>query len=481
MNRFLTGVLLIAAAFFSGCMTTAPDPALQRPDQVPDMPPAFRRTTADQAPGIFNTNEELSSLLDQVRNNNFDIRVLQARVDQEAAELKKETASLFPDLDLSFGGERAATRTKTDNASATEDGSHSWDASLSASFTPDVWGELEAGRQAQALDLLAAELDLKNALLEKTTEAAQAWVDIIAARSEKAVLDQQVEINQTLLKLQALRFSNGQASALDVSQQREALAEAASQRPVIERTELLLLNSLALLAGQSDVNTVSVTARELPSPVPLPATGMPADLLENRPDIQAAWMRFAASKQDIEKAKADRLPAFSLSADALFSSGQLDLLFQNWVATLAASITAPLFDAGERRAEVARTEAAAREQAALYAQTVSQAIRDVEDSLVSIDRQAAFIRLLEEQLATARLTLKDAMLQYRNGQASYLSYLTAWTNIELLERQLIGEKATYLKERIGLYAALGLSAMDGPALDGRQMNTRTNTNTSPEP
>ena len=112
------------------------------------------------------------------------------------------------------------------------------------------------------------------------------------------------------------------------------------------------------------------------------------------------------------------------------------------MASLAASLAGPILDGGLRKAEVKRVEAAAREQAAGYDKAVAGAFREVEDSLVSLEKQKIYISLLNQELALARLTMKDAMLQYRNGKSTYLAYLTAWTSVERLERQLIGEQVT---------------------------------------
>jgi len=114
-----------------------------------------------------------------------------------------------------------------------------------------------------------------------------------------------------------------------------------------------------------------------------------------------------------------------------------------------------LFDAGRRKAEVARTRAVAEERLAEYAKTVAQAIKEVEDYLVAEKYQQAYLLLLTDQLTAARLTLKDASLQYKNGQSDYLSYLLAWDSIQRLERQMVTEKATLIKNRVGLHRALG--------------------------
>lgn len=462
MIRFIVFVMLIGMMIFSGCKTFEPQKGIS---PLTEMPESFSNTMAPQntikpdagASGWFYFNsDELNALIDDALIHNFELIGLKTKIAQEEARLKKEEAGFFPDLGFSLGGKKKGTQVKKSNSqSSTYDGSHSWDAALTSSYTADVWGELEAGKQSQYLTLTAARLELHTSTLLVSSQVAQAWIDIIATRRQKEILDQQIKINLTLLELQKFRFANGKANALDVSQQREALAQASSQAPLLEKQIQLLLNGLAFLSGKTAIGSMDVNARVLPEPSPFFQAGIPSDLLRNRPDIQAAMMRLQSSKWDIAQAKADLLPSFSLTAQALFSSGKLDLLFQNWVASLAASIAGPIFDAGLRIAEIERVKAVAKEQANLYAKAVSSAIREVEDSLVSILKQKEYIRLLEEELALARLTLKDAMVQYRNGQSSYLSYLAAWTSIERLERQLIGEQAIYLKLRVGLSTVLG--------------------------
>ncbi|MFH2092360.1 MAG: efflux transporter outer membrane subunit [Pseudomonadota bacterium] len=453
----LTGILLV-----SGCRTLVPEkgtsPVMNLPETFFNSMDAGNTVKTDVGKnGWFSFNsDELNALIDEALTHNFDLNTLRTKIAQQEAQLKKKEAGFFPDLGFSFGGKKKATQVKKSSSqSSTYDGSHSWDVSLSSSYTADIWGGIEAGKTSQGLTLAAARLDVKASKLKVSSQVAQAWIDIIATRKEKQILDQQIKINHTLLDLQKLRFANGKANALEVSQQREALAEASSQGPLLTKKAQLLLNSLAFLSGKTAIGSMNVTARELPEPVWPQRVGIPADLLINRPDIQAALMRLQSSEWDITQAKADLLPSFSLTAQALFSSGKLDLLFRNWVASLAASLAGPIFDAGLGQAEVDRLKAVAREQVNLYAKTVSAAIREVEDSLVTIEKQKDYIRLLEEELAVARLTLKDAMIQYRNGKSSYLSYLVAWTSIERLERQLVGERAVYLKERVTLSAALG--------------------------
>jgi len=458
MKKFVFMILVISTMLICGCNTFAPDIDKNSPLIIPDN---FASNTGSKEiiskPLFSLDNNELDILIKNALENNFGIKASRANIAQAQASIKKENASFWPGLDFAFGGQKKRVQTKTDknNNSAYVD-SHSWNSSLNGSYTLDIWGEAQASKKAQVLTLQALEQDLKQSILNLTSDISETWVDIIATRKKKEILNTQINNNQTLLKLQRLRFINGKANALDVSQQQEALAEASSQMPLLEKQEKTLLNNLAFMSGKTRVDrSIQVNSKKLPNSLPIADTGIPSDLLDNRPDIQAARMRLVSSQWEITAAKADLLPSFKLTAQALFSHGELDLLFQNWIGTLAASIAGPIFDGGYRRAEVARVKAAAEEQVNYYAQTIAQAIFEVENSLIAIHKQNDYIKLLEEELKITRLTLKDASIQYQNGQSSYLSYLNAWTNIERLERQLVGEKATIIKEHIKLNKILG--------------------------
>ncbi|MCD4719202.1 MAG: efflux transporter outer membrane subunit [Desulfobacula sp.] len=457
MKSSIFWVMLAVMVLFSGCKTLEPESVTPLPLIIPEsfsIDAGSSGTIEDW--WLFFGSDELDGLIKDALDRNFDLKILNNRIVQSKAKVEKEEASFFPDFGFSLGGQKKGVQIKEiHSGSSTYDGSHSWDGSLTGSYTADIWGEAAAGKQARELSLKAAEQDLRVSTLELTANISEIWIDIIAVRKKKSILDNQIKINKILLELQKLRFANGKANALDVSQQREALAEASSQVPLLEKQERLLLNALAFLSGRTVMDAIGVKTKLLPEPVPLPGVGIPSDLLENRPDIQAARMRLFSSQREVTAARADLLPSFKLTTQALFSSGKLDLLFHNWIATLAASIAGPIFDGGLRKAEVKRARAVAQEQLNLYARTVAKAIHEVEDRLVGIQKQDAYIQLLEQELNAVRLTLKDARLQYQNGQSSYLSYLIAWTKIERLERQLVGERASIIKERIGLHRALG--------------------------
>jgi outer membrane protein TolC len=215
------------------------------------------------------------------------------------------------------------------------------------------------------------------------------------------------------------------------------------------------MNELSVLLGKAPRSPLVISRPDLPKPAPMPSTGIPADLLENRPDIKAAQLRLQSAGWNVSAARADRLPSLTLSARAIFENEHLDLLLDNWLLSLAANLTAPVFDGNRRAAEVDRTMAMKDENLAAYRQTILKAIREVEDALVTEARQQEHILKLKQVIQTARKALDQATLRYRNGLTDYLPVLTQLLSVQDLERDLITQHATLLTNRITLYRSLG--------------------------
>lgn len=450
-------ILLILCGLLYGCAAFEPQSRTGPPLELPD---TFELYTEGE-PGTDTwwqafESPELNGFVTEAITQNFDIQTAWARLRQAEAVARQTGAKRLPSVNYELGAGKSRIQTKTsDNASARITEQESWNVGLAASYEVDLWGRVGAEQKAEVIYTEAAREDLDAAAVTVAGEVVNAWLDIITIRREAAIFREQIQTNEILLKLQKSRFANGLAKGLDVYQQEEALAAAKSGVPLLVLAEKQLLNRLALLMGRSSSQELQIGQDTLPDLMPFPLTGLPTDLLASRPDVRSAGLRLRSADWEVSAAKANRLPSLSLSASATFSSGSVDLLFDNWIATLAASITGPLFDAGRRKAEVDRTRAVVEERLANYAKTVAQAIKEVEDNIIAEKQQGEYLVLLKDQLKATRLTLKSAGLQYQNGQSNYLSYLVAWNSVQNLERQIVSQEATLIKNRVGLYRAVG--------------------------
>jgi NodT family efflux transporter outer membrane factor (OMF) lipoprotein len=291
-------------------------------------------------------------------------------------------------------------------------------------------------------------------------EVTERWVAILSQRLQRLLLEQQLSNNETYLELVELRFRKSLASALDVFQQRQLVERSKAQLPLIEMQERMLQNQLAVLLGRMPNQSPVITRQELPVLDAVPDAGLPVQLLQNRPDIVAAFKRLEAVDQDLAAARAERLPALRLTGSVAYDSDKLDKVFDNWIANLAASVTAPVFDGGRRKAEVEINEAAVQQQLAEYRQLVLSAVREVEDALISETKIREHVAALENQLQAGKNALKEAGTRYLNGLNDYLPVLTQLLSVQSLENDLIRRHEDLLVARISLYRAIGGSWTD---------------------
>jgi len=393
---------------------------------------------------------ELNSLVAEALADNQTLAAYWARLGKAQALAAKAGADFIP----AVGGEAAGSYSRNDSSGRVTK-NENYSLGLVASYEIDLWGRIRAESQSAGFAAAASRQDLNGAAVTIAAEVAERWVRIIAQRQQKALLQKQLAANETYLDLVELRFKKALASALDVMQQKQLVERVKAQMPLIELEERLLLNELAVLLGRQPYNGPRFARQLLPELDTPPAAGIPAQLLEFRPDILAAYSRLAAVDQDLAAARADRLPALRLTGSAAYSSDELDTLFDNWLANFAAGLTAPLIDGGRRRAEVRYAESAVQEQLAQYRQVVLTAVREVENALVREEKIRENIQGIENQLEAARIALEEAGFRYTNGLIDYLPVLTQLLSVQNLELDLIARKADLLIARMNLYRAIG--------------------------
>lgn len=392
-------------------------------------------------------SQTLDRFIETALTGNIDIATAQSRLEQAAALSRQSLADLMPTLDGT--AERDTTRGDNDTPSTL---------SLrgAAGYEIDIFGKNRAAYNADHLLTEAALEDLRSAVVTVSASIVENWIRLNALREEEKLLHEQIETNNMVLELQHKRYAGGVAGALDVLQQKEVLARAKALLPAIQAEQEIVLQQLAVLAGQSPSDTPKIPFAPIPQTWPVPETGIPAQLLENRPDIAAAWLRLRAADWDTQAAWADRLPALSLAGTYSTTSAGLTPLIETWAFNLAASLTAPLFDGGRRQAEEQRREAIADERFIAYKETVLNAISEVENALTRNHYQTQTLKALHDQLEASRSSLEQAQISYIGGNESYLSVLNGLINVQGLERQIIQERRDLALHRVALYRAIGL-------------------------
>ncbi|MBU0639648.1 MAG: efflux transporter outer membrane subunit [Planctomycetes bacterium] len=502
----------VVMVWLSGCSALLPRREI--PDQgrlpqsysspagVPDLPPRWWEEFGSC---------ELNALVEQALAENLTLRQAWARLDQAGAAAVQVGSSLYPAVTLEGGasyehrrntqeatwpsraaqlrdaatgavtsaitetlraqlGSSSASTGAPDSASTAQSSgssaagtgtmrirtdSRQFSLGLAASYELDLWGRIWAQRRAAQLGVQASREDLQTAAMTLVAEIVSRWLDILEQQAQQELLRKQLETSRTYLELVELRFRKSLVSALDVYQQRQVVASVEKQLPLTKAREQVLRHELAVLVGQPPTTQCTLGEYNLSAIPPLPKTGIPADLLFSRADIRSAYARLQSADFDVAAARADRLPALRLTGRAAYSAGELELLFDDWFANLAANLTAPLFDGFRRQAEVDRTRAVVEERLAAYRLAVLTAIREVEDALVQEREQHAYLAALQTQLTIAEDTLQQAAQRYRRGLNDYLPVLNALETTQQLTRDVLAARRDLLVFRVNLYRALG--------------------------
>lgn len=393
-------------------------------------------------------DDHLNSLIEQALADNPGLQATWSRLEQARALARKSGAPLQPGLDASSDATRSWSK-QTTNSSATQ-----LSLGLTASYELDLWGRLAASRDAAVLDADASYEDIRTAAISLTTQVAVAWFQLVDQRAQISLLDDQYRTNQQHLELITVQFQTGVASASDVLQQRQTLERSRASRLLAEANKKVLEHQLAVLMGKPAGSIVLPRLQKLAGLPPQPATGIPAELILQRPDVKKAFLLLQSADRKLAAAIADRFPRVSLQASASTTDSTTTNLFQNWAAALTGNLVMPLIDGGSRQAEVDRSRAAHQELLHQYTERVLIAVQEVEDALIREQQQQAYVENLAGQnslLQTAARQIKD---RYMHGSETFLRFLTTLLSYQDLQRTELQAQEQLIEYRISLYRAL---------------------------
>ena len=443
--------VMVAATLLPSCAWLRPQATFVKAAAVP---PSFTATGTVAAPERWWTafgDGALDGLVAQALSGNLGLLAAWDRLAQSEAIARRAGADLVPHLDGQ--GTASRTRMKTGGRKAS---TNRFALGLVASYEVDLWGRIRASRAAAALEVRATREDVDATALFLASQVAVTWVRLVDQRGQIALLDQQIKTNEDQLGLLRAKRRQGDetVTATDVLQQEQLVESRRAEELQAESDRDVLMHLLAVLLGLPPAEKVGSQAATLPALPPSPSTGLPAGLIQRRPDVRAAFLRLQEAHKDVAAAVADRLPRLSLSASAEGSGGQVHDLFDSWLASIAANLTAPILDGGRRSAEADRTRAVAAERLHRYRDVVLEALREVEDALVQERQQQRLLASLDEQIKLAEKVVTSAHLLVARGE-TYLRVLTAVQSLQRLQRERLRAQRQLLEFRIDLYRALG--------------------------
>jgi len=439
------GIILLLVV---GC-----SPQVRKPVMPVEISNSF--STAGTAPlpekwwGAFE-DDELDNLIESALTNNFDLQTAWDRLTQTEAIAKKSSAIIRPQADL----EAFFRRSRQENQDITNYSSL-YTLGIAASYEVDLWSKLRSLQNASELDVEAGRDAVDTAAIALAASIANTWYQLGENKALVRIAHEQIETNRKVLDIVTVQFRKGMASAADVLRQRQLVASTEARLITAEETVELLQYQLSVLIGKQPKLDWQQTSIAFPDLPPMPEIGIPAEVLQRRPDVRQGYRQIQAADQRLAAAIADQYPRISILANIETSSDiSVHDLFDDWLSNLAANAIQPLFDADLRKAEVERQKAVVSERIHTWGQTILYALQDVETALTWHQQQTQLLDNLKHQLSLARQTYQRNRESYIKGQVDYIRVLESLQSLQELERNVVRAQSNLIQSRIDLYRSI---------------------------
>jgi outer membrane protein, multidrug efflux system len=448
MRKMATVALL--ALFLVSC-TVGPKykrPTFQPPATFYTQEQASALSTADLAWWDLFKDPVLQGLIHDALLHNYDLQLAVAQVEQERALLGATRSQYYPQVgyDANISGQQSPTIPNHTYYSY----------GFSTIWEIDLFGRIRKLNEAQRAVYFSSEEARRDVRLLVMAEVAQGYFQLLALDEQLEISHRTVKSFQDTLDIFQHRFEGGYASGLEIARAQAALYNVAATIPDLERQAVAQENALALLLGRNPGPVVrGATLADQFDPPEVPA-GLPASLLERRPDLREAEQNLIAANANVGVAKANFFPTISLSG--LFGGvspqlSQLTTAGRTW--SVVGDVAGPLFTAG-RLTNQYRASLAQRDQARIaFEKAVTGAFGEVSTSLSAHERLAKAYREQLNSVEAYRESVRLSTIRYDSGLSNYLDIIDAQIQMYPAESTTVNYDLGRKLALVDLYRALG--------------------------
>jgi outer membrane protein, multidrug efflux system len=450
MRKISTAVLL--SILLAGC-NVGPKynrPAVQPPADFYAERQSNASSQADAAWWELFKDPVLQGLIREALQNNYDLRVAFARVEQERALAGVTRSQYFPQV--GYGGAISGQRDPFPLVQ-----SHTYYAyNFNTIWEMDLFGRIRKLNEAQRAVYFASEEARRDIRLLVLAEVAQGYFQLRAFDANLEIAHRTVKSFQDTLDLFQRKFEGGASSGLEVSRAQAALSNVAATIPDLQRQIVAQEVALNFLVGRNPGPIARGSALAEQYDPPEVPTGLPSQLLERRPDLREAEENLIAANASVGIAKANFFPTISLTGFFGGISPQLSELTGTGKAwSLGGNLAGPLFTAGRLKNEY-RAALAQRDQARIaFEKAVTQAFGDVSTSLSAHQQLAKAYQEQLNSVAAYRESVRLSNIRYDSGFASYFEIIDAQIQMYPAELSAVDYDLGRKVALVNLYRALG--------------------------
>ena len=413
---------------------------------------AAQQTTANSAADMawwdLFKDPVLQELIREALKSNYDLQLAVARVDQERALLGVSRSQYYPQVgyDASISGQQSPVVSNHTYYSY----------SFSAIWEIDLFGRIRKLNEAQRAAYFSSEEARRDIRLLVMSDVALGYFQLRALDEQLEIAHRTVQSFQETLDLFQRKFQGGAASGLEVARAQAALSNVAATIPDFERQIVAQENALDLLLGRNPGPIVrGATLADQYDPPDVPA-GLPATLLERRPDLRETEQNLIAANANVGVAKANFFPTISLTGLLGGVSPQLSEFTASGKAwSLAGNLAGPIFTGGRLKNEY-RASLALRDQAKIsFEQAVTRAFGEVSTSLSAHQQLARAYREQLKSVEAYRESVRLSFIRYDSGLSSYFEIIDAQIQLYPAESSSVSYDLGRKSAVVNLYRALG--------------------------
>jgi outer membrane protein, multidrug efflux system len=459
----VTLTIVAAVLACSGC-TVGPDyktPDVNTPGRFNVADPNHPATAPDISQWWKSLDDTtLTSLIEEARLSNLDLKVARARIAQARAAAGIVDSAQMPTVDLngSYTRNRYSKNTPFGQFLPQRE-FNDFQAGFDASWEIDVFGGTRRAVEAASADVGVAMANDRDVLVSLSAEVARTYITLRQYQRRLAIANENAGLQKSTLEIVEGRYKAGITSELDVQRATAQLQATLAVIPSTQTAISVSMHRLAVLLGREPgaLNEKLSPANPIPATQPVVPVGLPSDLLKRRPDVRRAERQLAAATARIGVATSDLFPKFALTGsfgqDTTNTGNMFDSSSRFW--SITPGFSWPVFDGDRIRSNVRLQTARQEEAMAVYVKSVLTALEETENSLTAYGNERVRMERLTAAVAANRRSVQLASALYSQGLADFLTLLDAQRVLFISEDALAESQASTATDLVALYKALG--------------------------
>jgi multidrug efflux system outer membrane protein len=412
---------------------------------------------------VFFTDTTLLTLINRAIIGNYDLQNAIKNIEYAQKTLHQAKLGNYPTVSINATGGisrysdnslNGLSVSSTTGKSYVED----YNLNIQASWEADIWGKISNRKEAALASYLQTQEAAKAVQTQIVSGIAQGYYNLLMLDAQLEITRKTLLLYDSTIFMTRLQRDAGQVTTLAVQQQIAARQAAAVSIPQLEQSIAIQENAISILSGQNPgVIKRSANLAQFTVADNLPA-GIPATMISLRPDIRTSELAIRSAHAQTNISKTNLYPSFAITAQGGLNS----YLFNNWFnlpgslfALAAGAITKPIFQQGQLKTQYQQSQIQEAQAVISFKQNVLVAVGEVSDAMVILEKLKEQQVIASQRVDTLQSAVKNAILLFKSGMATYLEIISAQSNALQAQLNLADIQRQHLSAMADLYRSLG--------------------------